>query len=103
VTPADVPLAVPFDVSVTVRNVGSQPGTEVVQLYLAQKSASVTPPVKRLKRFVKLPLGAGESRTVKFRLTRNDLTFVGRDGTRTAEPGSYAVLIGSLKQDITRR
>jgi beta-glucosidase len=103
VTPADGPLAAPFDVSVTVRNVGSQPGADVVQLYLAQKSASVTPPVKRLKRFVKVTLGAGESRAITFRLTREDLTFVGRDGKRTAEPGSYAVLVGSLKQEITRR
>ena len=103
VTPADAPLATPIDVALTVRNVGSQPGAEVVQLYLAQKSASVTPPVKRLKRFVKVPLAAGETRTVKFRLTRNDLTFVGRDGRRTAEPGSYAILVGALKQDVTRR
>jgi beta-glucosidase len=103
VTPADGALAAPIDVTVTVRNTGSQAGAEVVQLYLSQKSASVTPPVKRLKRFVKLPLGAGESRTVTFQLTRDDLTFVGRDGKRVAEPGSYTVLVGTLKQEIARR
>jgi beta-glucosidase len=103
VTPAAGALAAPTDVSVTVRNVGSQPGAEVVQLYLAQKSASVTPPVKRLKRFVKVPLGGGESRTITFHLTRDDLTFVGRDGKRVAEPGSYTVLVGTLKQEIARR
>jgi beta-glucosidase len=103
VTPAAGALAAPTDVSVTVRNVGSQPGAEVVQLYLAQKSASVTPPVKRLKRFVKVPLGGGESRTITFHLTRDDLTFVGRDGKRVAEPGSYTVLVGPLKQEMTRR
>jgi beta-glucosidase len=103
VAPATGALASPVDVSVTVRNVGNQPGAEVVQLYLAQKSASVTPPVKRLKRFVKVPLGAGESRAVKFQLTHNDLTFVGRDGKRVAEPGSYTILVGTLKQEVTRR
>jgi beta-glucosidase len=103
VTPADGPLTAATDVTVTVRNVGSQPGAEVVQLYLAQKAASVTPPVKRLRRFVKVPLGAGESRAITFRLTRNDLTFIGGDGKRTAEPGSFAVLVGSLKQEMTRR
>jgi len=103
VTPADGPLTAPIDVSVTVRNAGSRPGAEVVQLYLGQKSASVPPPVKRLKRFVKVPLDAGESRTVKFGLTRDDLTFVGRDGKRTAEPGSYTILVGTLKQELTRR
>ena len=103
VLPADGALAAPTEVTVTVRNTGSQPGAEVVQLYLSQKSASVTPPVKRLKRFVKVPLGAGESRTIKFQLTRNDLTFIGRDGRRIAEPGSYTVLVGTLKQEIARR
>ena len=103
VTPASGALAAATEVSVTVRNVGSQPGAEVVQLYLAQKSASVTPPVKRLKRFVKVPLGAGEGRTVTFRLTRDDLTFVGRDGKRTAEPGTFAVTVGALRQEFSRR
>jgi beta-glucosidase len=103
VTPTDGLLAAPTDISVTVRNTGNRAGAEVVQVYLSQKYASVTPPVKRLKRFVKVPLNAGESRTMRFHLTRDDLTFVGRDGKRTAEPGSYAVLVAGLKQEITRR
>jgi beta-glucosidase len=103
VTPADGPLAAPTEVSVTVRNTGTLAGAEVVQLYLSQKYASVTPPVKRLKRFVKLPLDAGEARTVHFHLTRDDLAFVGRDGRRTTEAGSYTVLVGGLKQEISRR
>ncbi len=103
VTPADGPLAAATDVSVSVRNTGNKPGAEVVQLYLSQKSARVTPPVKRLKRFVKVPLGAGESRTITFHLTRDDLTFIGRDGKRTAEPGSYTVTVGPMKQEFTRR
>ena len=103
VTPADAPLAAPIDVSVTVRNTGTQPAAEVVQLYLSQKSASVTPPVKRLKRFVKVGLAAGEKRAITFHLTRDDFTFIGRDGKRTAEPGSFTVLVGGLKQEIARR
>jgi len=103
VTPRDGALAAAFDVSVSVRNTGALAGAEVVQLYLSQKSASVTPPVKRLKRFVKVRLNAGESRAVKFHLTRSDLQFVGRDGKWTAEPGSYSLLVGGLKQEIVRR
>jgi beta-glucosidase len=102
-TPADGPLTAPIDVSVTVRNTGSQAGAEVVQLYLSQKSASVTPPVKRLKRFIKISLNAGEGRAITFHLTREDFTFIGRDGKRTAEPGSYTMLVGGLKQELLRR
>ena len=102
-TPADGPLTAPIDVSVTVRNTGSQAGAEVVQLYLSQKSASVAPPVKRLKRFVKVALNAGQGRAITFHLTRDDFTFIGRDGKPTAEPGSYTVLVGGLKQELVRR
>ena len=103
VTPATGPLSAATDVAVAVKNTGTRAGVEVVQLYLSQKTASVTPPVKRLKRFIRVPLDAGESRTITFHLTREDLTFVGRDGKRTAEPGSYTVMVGSLRQEITRR
>jgi beta-glucosidase len=103
VTPADGALAAATDVSIAVKNIGGKPGAEVVQLYLSQKSASVTPPVKRLKRFVKIPLDAGEIRSITFHLTRDDLTFIGRDGKRTAEPGSYTVIVGPMKQEFTRR
>jgi beta-glucosidase len=102
-SPADGLLAAATDVSVGVKNTGGKPGAEVVQLYLSRKFASVTPPVKRLKRFIKVPLLAGESRTITFHLTRDDLTFIGRDGKPTAEPGSYAVMVGPLRQEITRR
>jgi beta-glucosidase len=102
-TPADGLLAAPIDVAVTVKNTGAQAGAEVVQLYLSQKAASVTPPVKRLKRFVKIPLAPGESRAITFHLTRDDVTFIGRDGKRTAEPGSFTVMVGGLKQDVARK
>ena len=103
VTPADGPLAGTTDVSVTVKNTGTKAGAEVVQLYLSQKTASVTPPVKRLKRFVKVPLSVGESRAITFHLTRDDLSFIGRDGKRTAEPGTFTIAVGPLRQDIARK
>jgi beta-glucosidase len=86
-----------------VANTGAIAGAEVVQLYVSQKSASVTPPVKRLKRFVKVPLAAGERRALTFHLTRDDFSFIGRDGTRIAEPGSFTVMVGPLRQDIARK
>jgi beta-glucosidase len=103
VSPTGGALAVATDVSVTVANTGAIAGAEVVQLYVSQKSASVTPPVKRLKRFVKVPLAAGERRALTFHLTRDDFSFIGRDGTRIAEPGSFTVMVGPLRQDIARK
>jgi beta-glucosidase len=52
-------------VSVTVCNTGARAGAEVVQVYVAQRSPSVTRPVKELKRFSKVRLEAGEERAVE--------------------------------------
>jgi beta-glucosidase len=89
------------DVSVGVRNTGARAGTEVVQLYLSDHYASLTPPVKRLKRFAKVTLAPGEAQTVRFRLTRGDFSFIGADHKPVVEPGAFSVLVGGLKQDLT--
>ena len=62
-------------VEVTVKNTGDRAGKEVVQLYLSKRFASVTPPLKRLKRFAKVSLQPGESRHLTFELTRRRSVF----------------------------
>lgn len=88
-------------VSVTVRNSGSRAAAEVVQLYLTDEVASVTPPVKRLRRFAKVWLQAGESREVAFTLGRDDLSFIGSDNRPTVEPGAFTVTVGGLRAGFT--
>jgi beta-glucosidase len=85
-------------VDVTVKNSGERAGKEVVQLYLNERFASVTPPLKRLKRFAKLMLQPGESRKVSFELTPDDLSFIGAANRRVVEPGIFDVRIGGLHQ-----
>lgn len=87
-------------VSVAVRNTGARAGAEVVQLYLTDEVASLTPPVKRLRRFAKVWLQPGESRQVAFHLSRNDLSFIGADHRPTVEPGTFIVSVGSLRADF---
>src|SRR5260370_36879286 len=77
-------------VDVTVKNSGSRGGKEVVQLYLNERVASVTPPLKRLKRFAKILLQPGESRQVSFDLTYDDLSFIGAYNKPVVEPGVFA-------------
>lgn len=83
-------------VSVTVANTGSRAGAEVVQVYVSDHVATVTPPVKRLVRFAKVALEPGQRRALRFRLTRDDLAFVGADNRRLAEPGEFTVRVGGL-------
>ena len=53
-------------VSVEVTNVGDRAADEVVQLYLHQRHGTASRPVRELKGFERVALGAGESRTVRF-------------------------------------
>jgi len=91
----------PLHVSVTVKNSGSRAGQEVVQLYLTDLYASITPHNKRLKRFEKIALAAGESKTVRFVLTPEDFSFIGRDLRPTIESGEFKVTVGPLVQNFT--
>jgi beta-glucosidase len=88
-------------VSVTVTNSGRRAGKEVVHLYLRDVVASLTPPVKRLKRFAKIQLEPGQSRTLSFKLGRDDLSFIGADNKPTVEPGDFEIMIGGLTDKFT--
>ena len=86
-----------LSVSVTVTNSGSRAGKEVVQLYVSDLVASLSPPGKRLKRFAKVYLEPSQSRTVTFKLRKDDLSFIGADNKPVLEPGEFEVMIGGLK------
>jgi beta-glucosidase len=88
----------PLSVSVTVTNSGPRAGKEVVQLYLSDLVASLSPPGKRLKRFAKIYLAPGQSRTLTFQLRPDDLSFIGADNKPLTEPGVFEVSIAGLKE-----
>jgi beta-glucosidase len=88
-------------VSVTVTNSGRRAGKEVIHLYVRDVVASLTPPGKRLKRFAKIHLEPGQSRTLSFTLNREDLSFIGADNKPTIEPGDFEVMVGGLKDKFT--
>ena len=83
-------------VSVTVTNSGARAGKEVVQLYVRDLVASVTPPMRRLRRFEKISLEPGESRTVRFAVAARELSFVGRDDKLVLEPGAFDAMVANL-------
>ena len=59
---------------------------------------SITRPVKELKGFQKVDLKAGESKTVSFTISVNDLKFYNSDLKYVAEPGDFKVFIGGNSQ-----
>lgn len=87
-------------ISVQVTNTGSLAGEEVVQLYVRDLVGSVTRPVKELKGFKKLMLQPGETAEVKFQLTAGNLRFYTADLTYAAEPGKFAVMVGTSSSEF---
>jgi beta-glucosidase len=86
-----------LSVSVTVTNSGRRAGKEVLQLYVSDLVASLSPPGKRLKRFAKIYLEPGKSRTLTFKLRPDDLSFIGADNKPVVEPGEFEVMVAGLK------
>ncbi len=86
-------------VMVTVTNVGSRTGEEVVQLYLQDKVASVVRPVKELKGFQKFSLSPKGTKRVSFTLTEKELGFYNTKGKFIVEPGMFEVQVGTNSQE----
>jgi beta-glucosidase len=88
-------------VTVEVINTGDIAAKETVQLYLSDLVASVTPVVRQLKRFEKVDVPAGQTRTVRFELGWDDLAFIGRDNVPVVEPGQFKISVGELSVLLT--
>jgi beta-glucosidase len=88
-------------ISLTVKNAGAREGKEVVQLFISDLYASVTPDVKRLRGFEKISLKPGESKKVSFTIAARDIAFVAKDLRWTVEKGDYEVSVGTLKGKFT--
>lgn len=88
------------EVTVEVRNAGPRDGDEVVQLYIRDDVSSVTRPVKELKGFQRVHIKAGDSRTVRFRLTPAELSLLDVHMRRVVEPGTFTIMVGPNSQDV---
>ena len=87
-------LTVTFDLE----NTGKYEGTEVAQLYVQDKFASVTRPVKELKRFARVTLKPGEKKNVSFELPISELAFWNIDMVKTVEAGDFALWVAPDSQ-----
>lgn len=79
-----------------ITNESDRPAQEIVQLYLSDVVASVTPSVRVLKRFEKVSLAPKATQTVRFTLGWDDLSFIGRDNKSVVEPGEFKVQVGEM-------
>jgi beta-glucosidase len=89
-----------LDAIVTISNTGSYAGEEVVQLYVRDVAGSVVRPVKELKGFQKVLLQPGQSQTVKFTITVNNLKFYNNELKYDWEPGEFEIMIGTNSKEL---
>ncbi len=83
---------------VTVKNTGNRAGKETVIVYVRDEVASLSPAGKRVKRFAKIMLEPGESKTLSFTMNKDDLSFIGTDNKPTVEKGEFTVMIGGMSK-----
>jgi len=88
-------------VTVDVANTGTRAGDEVVQLYVHDRVASVTRPVKELRGFERVSLAPGEKKTVRFTLGPEALRFTDENMARVVEPGVFDVMLGTSSTGLT--
>ncbi|WP_258723272.1 glycoside hydrolase family 3 N-terminal domain-containing protein [Cellulomonas sp. NS3] len=89
---------------VTVRNTGSRPVRETVQVYVSDTVTSASWADRELKAFTQVELAPGETRAVTLELPVRDCTIVDAHGRRVVEPGAFELLVGasSRPEDLLR-
>lgn len=86
--------------SVDVENTGDRAGTEIVLAFVNDMYSSVTTPVKELKAFRKVTLEAGETKTLNFTITADQLALWNLYMERVVEPGLFELIVGNLKEEF---
>jgi beta-glucosidase len=100
VTPSQQGPGGRIEVSCDVTNTGERAGDEIVQLYLRDDYSSVVTFEKMLRGFERVALAPGETKTVKFTLTPEDLALYNRANEWAVEPGRFTVWIGASSENM---
>ena len=98
-----IPMNGEITVSVDVKNTGARAGKETVILYLRDEVATLSPAGKRVKRFAKIALEPNQTKTLTFKLNREDFSFINADNKPTVEAGDFTVLVGNQTGKFTLR
>ncbi|NQV76879.1 MAG: glycoside hydrolase family 3 C-terminal domain-containing protein [Lutibacter sp.] len=90
-------------ISIDIQNTGDREGKEVVQVYLKDLIATVSPDSKKLVRFTKIELNPNETKTINFMLTSKDLESIGIHNTWITEDGEFEVQVGGKPQESMKK
>lgn len=88
--------------SVKVKNTGERAGKETVQLYIRDIYSTSTRPVKELRKFRQVELQPGQTETVSFEFTQEDLKYYDHELNYVCEPGEFEIMIGPNSRDVKK-
>ena len=97
----DVTVKDTVSITVQLNNTSAIAGSETVLVYASDVYASITPSVKRLRAFKRVPLDKYEGKEVQIKIAISDLAYVGLDNKFIVEPGKFYINIANLKDSIT--
>lgn len=92
---SDIERGSKFKFKVQVQNMSSLGGSEVIQLYIRDKIASMTRPIRELKAYKKVYISSGEKKSLQFEIGFKELGFYNIDGEFVVEIGEFDIYIGS--------
>ena len=87
-------------IKVDVENTGDLRGKEVVQLYIRDHYATISPSLRKLKRYTKIELEPNQKETVEFIISKEDLKFYGINKEWIVEEGKFSVIINDLSSEF---
>jgi beta-glucosidase len=100
VEPAEIHPGGEARVTLEVKNAGDRAGADTVQLYLHEKYAPVSTPVKQLRGFERVALNPGETKTVTFKIVPEDLQLLDIDMRWRVVPGEFEIMAGKSSAEI---
>ncbi len=89
------------EIQFSVKNTGRMKGDEVAQVYVHEVNADMKVPVNQLKRFRRITLDPGESKTISFTIPASEFSFYSTETNGfKIEPGNWEIQVGSSSKDI---
>jgi len=89
------------EIQFTVQNTGQLKGDEVAQVYVHDVDATIKVPINQLKRFKRITLAPGESKTMIFKIPASEFSFYDiKTNDFKTELGKFEIQVGSSSKDI---
>ena len=100
IEPAQIGQGGTAKVTVDIQNVGKRAGTETVQMYLHERYAPVSLPVKQLRGFERVALSPGETKTITLTIRPADLMLLDRNMRWRVAPGTFDVMMATSAENV---